>query len=85
MSMNNNNFQRLGALSNTHAGSDFEGAACAFFATQGITLTKNVSVPVGVGETKKPHRFDLGSDNLPFLSNANPTPGRKAVTCRARR
>lgn len=65
--MDNNNFQRLGALSNTHAGNDFEGAACAFFAAQGITLTKNFSVPVGVGEAKKPHRFDIGSENPPVL------------------
>src|SRR5690242_6943912 len=65
--MDNNNFQRLGALSNTHAGNDFEGAACEFFATQGITLTKNFSVPVGVGQTKKPHRFDLGSESPPVL------------------
>ncbi|HWM46189.1 MAG TPA: hypothetical protein VNR11_04670 [Xanthobacteraceae bacterium] len=65
--MDYNNFQKLGTLSNTHAGNDFEGAACAFFATQGITLTKNFSVPVGVHETKKPHRFDLGSENPPVL------------------
>lgn len=65
--MDINNFQRVGALSNTHAGNDFEGAARAFFAKQGIKLTKNISVPVGVGETKKPHRFDLGSENPPVL------------------
>jgi hypothetical protein len=65
--MDANNFQRIGALSNTHAGNDFEGVARAFFAKQGITLTKNFSVPVGVGETKKPRRFDLGSENPPVL------------------
>jgi hypothetical protein len=65
--MDANNFQRVGALSNTHAGNDFEGAARAFFAKQGITLAQNFSVPVGVGETKKPRRFDLGSENPPVL------------------
>jgi len=65
--MDANNFQRIGALSNTQAGNDFEGAALAFFAKQGITLTKNFSIPVGVGETKKPHRFDLGSETPPVL------------------
>src|SRR5262249_51906284 len=43
-----NNFQRVGATSNTHAGNDFEGAARDFFGNQGIVLTKNFSVPVGV-------------------------------------
>lgn len=65
--MDINNFQRVGSVSNTHAGNDFEGAARAFFAKQGITLMKNFSVPVGVGEAKKPHRFDLGSENPPVL------------------
>jgi hypothetical protein len=74
---------RGGGLSNTHAGNDFEGAARDFFATQGMVLTKNFSAPVGVGETKKPHRFDLGSP--PFWSNASRSRGRTAATCRARR
>jgi hypothetical protein len=58
-----NNFQRIGSISNAHAGTDFETAARQFFTTQGISLTKNFAVPVAVGETKKLHRFDLGSDN----------------------
>lgn len=65
--MDTNNFQRVGAVSNAHAGNDFEAAARAFFATQGITLTKNFAVPVGVGEAKKLHRFDLGSESPPVL------------------
>jgi hypothetical protein len=65
--MDINNFQRVGAASNTQAGNDFEAAARAFFSQQGISLVKNFSVPVGVGETKKMHRFDLGSENPPVL------------------
>ncbi|MDA9451081.1 hypothetical protein XI01_30895 [Bradyrhizobium sp. CCBAU 21360] len=65
--MDNNNFQRVGATSNTHAGNDFEAAACTFFATQGIVLTKSFAVPVGISETKKLHRFDLGSERPPVL------------------
>lgn len=56
-----NNFQRLGSVSNAHAGNDFEEAAKEFFAKQGILLVRNFVVPVGVGATKKNHRFDLGS------------------------
>jgi hypothetical protein len=65
--MANNNFQRVGAVSNAHAGNDFEAAARAFFATQGISLTRNFAVPVGVGTAKKLHRFDLGSEAPPVL------------------
>lgn len=65
--MDINNFQRLGTTSNTRAGSDFESAAQAFFGTQGIVLSKNFAVPVGVGTSKKSHRFDLGSDAPPVL------------------
>ncbi|WP_316171525.1 MULTISPECIES: hypothetical protein [unclassified Bradyrhizobium] len=65
--MDDNKFQRIGVTSNTHAGNDFESAARAFFAMQGVVLTKNFAVPVGVGETKKSHRFDLGSENLAVL------------------
>src|SRR6266481_6202109 len=66
--MDNNNFQRIGTVSNTQAGNDFE-AACRpnFFSQQGIPLVKSFSVPVGVGEHKKLHRFDLGSESPPVL------------------
>jgi hypothetical protein len=35
--MDNNNFQRIGSVSNTQAGNDFEAAARAFFA-QHVTI-----------------------------------------------
>jgi hypothetical protein len=65
--MDINNFQRVGSVSNAHAGSDFESVARAFFAHQGVELTRNFAAPVGVGEQKKLHRFDLGSADPPVL------------------
>jgi hypothetical protein len=65
--MDTNNFQRVGSVSNTHAGNDFEALARAFFEQQGISLVKNFTVPVGIGELKKVHRFDLGSERPPVL------------------
>lgn len=65
--MDINNFQRIGSISNAHAGNDFEMAARAFFSEQGILLVKNFAVPVGVGKLKKMHRFDLGSETPPVL------------------
>ncbi len=55
------NFQRIGSISNAHVGSDFEAAAREIFASQGLQLQKNFSLPVGISEKKKEHRFDLGS------------------------
>jgi hypothetical protein len=65
--MDINNFQRVGSVSNAHAGNDFESLARQFFARQGIALTRNFAAPVGVGEQKKMHRFDLGSTTPPVL------------------
>ncbi|NJO31948.1 MAG: hypothetical protein HC869_01230 [Rhodospirillales bacterium] len=65
--MDTNNFQRIGSTSNTQAGNDFEIAARMFFDKQGISLTKGFSVPVGVADIKKMHRFDFGSDDPPVL------------------
>lgn len=50
--MDLNDFQRVGSV--TQAGNDFEAAARTFFSQQGISLVKNFSVPVGVGEAKTP-------------------------------
>lgn len=61
-----NNFQRRGAISNTHAGREFEEAARLFFENTGIPLNPAFSVPVGT-RIKKCHKFDLGSENPPIL------------------
>ncbi|GKW13758.1 hypothetical protein PEC301899_40400 [Pectobacterium carotovorum subsp. carotovorum] len=54
-------FQRLGSLSNSHVGFDFELKAKRFFEISGVNLHRNYEVEVGVGLIKKKHRFDLGS------------------------
>jgi hypothetical protein len=60
------NFQRVGSISNTHAGREFEACARAHFARQGLDLIPNFPVDIGYGSTKR-HRFDLGSDDPPVL------------------
>lgn len=62
-----NNFQRAGAVSNAHAGNDFEGSAQIFFAKMGLILTRNFTVPIGASDQKKTKRFDLGSSEPPIL------------------
>jgi hypothetical protein len=52
--------QRVGSVSNSHVGADFERVAQEFFAKQGIQLIGGFSVPVGLA-LKKQHRFDLGA------------------------
>jgi hypothetical protein len=64
--MDVNNFQRVGAVSNTHAGRDFEEAAQLFWAETGVRLKQNFPVPVGY-KVKKIHNFDLGSEEPPIL------------------
>lgn len=61
-----NNFQRRGAISNVHAGREFEEAARLFFESTGISLGAAFPVPIG-GRIKRPHDFDLGSENPPIL------------------
>lgn len=54
-------FQRVGSVSNAHVGSDFEKSAQELLDSLGFHLTPDFALPVGVGEKKKEHRFDLGS------------------------
>lgn len=61
-----NNFQRIGATSNTEAGREFEDAAHIFFDTAGIKLARGFSAPVGY-KIKKNKIFDLGSAEPPIL------------------
>jgi hypothetical protein len=64
--MSENNFQRVGATSNTHVGKDFQGAVRQFFSSIGLDLKTEHSALVGFVR-KKEHKFDLGSDNPPVL------------------
>jgi hypothetical protein len=61
-----NNFQRVGSISNAHVGREFEEAARLFFAETGIALQPGFSAPVG-HKIKKSHKFDLGSEKPPIL------------------
>lgn len=58
--------QRIGAISNAHAGREFEQAAQEFFHAAGLGLEFNFPAEIG-HERKKVHRFDLGSGNPPVL------------------
>lgn len=60
--MDFNNFQRVGSLSNSHAGREFEQAVMAYFANNGALLQPEFTAPVGY-KVKKPHKFDLGSSD----------------------
>lgn len=53
-------FQRIGSKSNAQVGRDFELVVKEFFAGKGIYLELNHKVPIGIGEKKKLHAFDLG-------------------------
>jgi len=61
-----NNFQRIGAISNAHAGREFEEAAHLYFKETGVHLQRDFDVPVGF-RTKKLKRFDLGSESPPII------------------
>jgi hypothetical protein len=62
------NHQRIGAVSNAHAGREFELDASAYFKQhEGLMLAPSFSVPVGIAERKKQHRFDLGSETPAVL------------------
>ena len=62
-----NNFQRAGAISNSQVGRDFELRAQKILAAHGLTLDLNHKVPCGLGNIKKNHAFDLGSDSLRII------------------
>ena len=55
-----NNFQRVGAGSNSDVGRAFEAKAKIHFTSQGLSLEPNVTIMIGIEEKKKPHAFDLG-------------------------
>lgn len=56
-----NNFQRTGAVSNSHVGRDFERRSWEALRSLGIEAEFDFRVPVGLSGHKKAHRFDLGS------------------------
>jgi hypothetical protein len=53
--------QRIGSMSNAHVGADFERLALLHFEKQGMRLSRNFPLEIGVSSKKKKHCFDLGS------------------------
>jgi hypothetical protein len=54
--------QRIGSISNSQVGADFELVALKFFEKRGVKLSRNFAVEVGLSDKKK-HCFDLGAAN----------------------
>ena len=62
------NHQRVGSISNAHVGREFEALAAAhYLGTETWKLLPSFSVALGVGSSKKAHRFDLGCEEPPTL------------------
>jgi hypothetical protein len=56
------NFQRIGSVSNSHVGVEFEAAIATCWTKQGLVLTPSFPLPVGQpGRESKIRKFDLGS------------------------
>jgi hypothetical protein len=62
-----NNFQRIGSDHNAGVGRLFEEKVRQLFLKKGTVLRRGFDVLVGVADTKKLHKFDLGSDNPRIL------------------
>ena len=52
---------------NPHTGSQFESLAQQVLSKRGLALERNFTVHVGVGQDKRPHKFDLGCQAPPTL------------------
>lgn len=62
------NHQRVGAISNAHAGREFEALAAAYYlGAEALQLSPDFPIELGVGPLKKAHRFDLGCHEPPVL------------------
>lgn len=61
------NFQRTGSISNAHVGRKFERVAVTVLAEKGVPVQTDFPVEVGVGNIRKSHLFDLGSDYPPVI------------------
>lgn len=63
-----NNFQRIGSVSNTQVGHDFEAVAFKYFLeVEGLKLQRGFPLEVGVGTSTKIRQFDLGLNDPPIL------------------
>jgi hypothetical protein len=81
-----NNFQRLGSLSNAHAGNEFETVARSFFAQQGISGSERFPGACRCGRPKENAPLLIsGARAHLWLSSANLTLGLKAAIRRAQK
>jgi hypothetical protein len=60
-------FPRIGSTSNSHVGTSFEAAAAKALRDAGVIVSAPLSLRIGVGNNKKAHTFDLGSQNPPVV------------------
>lgn len=58
--------QRIGSVSNSRVGSDFEHVALEYFATEGVQLHRGYPIELGL-TVKKVRHFDLGSSQARVL------------------
>jgi len=58
--------QRVGSVSNSHVGADFERVALEFFSKQQIVLSRDFAVEIG-HTRKKRHCFDLGASDFKII------------------
>jgi hypothetical protein len=65
--IDNANFQRAGALSNSHVGGEFEAIAAEVLREAGIVVVPSFAVEVGHPDRCKLHRFDFGYDDPALL------------------
>lgn len=66
MDESDSRFQRVGSVSNTHAGREFQSAVHSFLSGMGLVLEPEFAVEIG-HVVKKRHRFDLGNQVPPVL------------------
>ena len=76
--------QRVGSVSNSQVGADFELVALTFFEKRGVKLSRNFAVEVGISDKKK-HCFDLGAANPKLSLNVSHISGRRGLMFRARK
>ena len=62
-----NNFQRVGSVSNAHVGREFEKVAARILRRAGVPVSSDFVVDIGIAKNKKPHRFDLGAEDPAVL------------------
>ncbi|MFC1478057.1 hypothetical protein ACFL57_01200 [Candidatus Margulisiibacteriota bacterium] len=60
--------QRIGSISNTHVGREFEDRALKYLTKHGYKLERNIKIELGVADKKKKHSFEV------LVLNSNVTP-----------